>query len=96
MSYELIFSNEAEEDLGRLPPHLLNIVEEHLDRLAEHPAAVSRPSVSPPYPPGFMMYSFRHDEADGTEHRFTVLFRYMADEAHLWVGAVGHIEPRTL
>jgi hypothetical protein len=94
MSYELIFSDEAEEDLGRLAPHLLNVAEQHLDRLAEHPATLSRPSVSPPYPPGFQMYSFRHEEPDGSSHVFTILFRYGSDETTLQIAAIGHYETR--
>jgi len=35
---------------------------------------LSRPIVSPPYPPGGLIYYFKHEDTDGSVHHFTVLF----------------------
>ncbi|MGL4550200.1 MAG: type II toxin-antitoxin system RelE family toxin [Gemmataceae bacterium] len=91
MPYELMLTPTAERDLERLPEVLLDWVEEHLDRLAANPAAVSRPSVSPPYPPRRMMYQFNRPTPNGI-YLVTVLFRYHQDEQRLIILDIGHGE----
>ena len=89
MRYRLVYSERAETRLAELPPALLNFVESELLRLADNPATLSRPSVSPPYPPNFQMYSFSHPQFDGLRWHFTVLFRYGADEMTLLIHGIG-------
>jgi len=91
MPYELLLTDQPESVLARLPAHLLNVVEKHLSLLAEHPATLSRPVVSPPYPPGGQMYYFKHVDTEGTAHHFTVLFHYASDEATLVITGVSYL-----
>ncbi|MHB1425102.1 MAG: hypothetical protein ACYC3I_18175 [Gemmataceae bacterium] len=92
MPYELRFSDQPETVLAKLPPHLLNVVEQQLSRLAEQPATLSRPAVSPPYPPGGQMYYFKHHDTEGTAHHFTVLFHYASDETTLFITGLSYLE----
>jgi hypothetical protein len=94
MPYGLIYSAQAEEDLGNLPADLLPFIEARLLDLARQPATLSRPSVSPPYPPGGQIYQCRrpHFSPWDVEHHFTVLFRYSQDETTLYILGIGHIE----
>jgi hypothetical protein len=92
MPYELRFTDQSETVLANLPAHLLNVAEQHLSELAEHPATLSRPAVSPPYPPGGQMYYFRHTDTEGTAHHFTILFHYGLDETTLFVTGISYIE----
>jgi hypothetical protein len=94
MTYNLVYSPTAEQDLARLAgryPHLLDYLEAGLRDLAERPASLSRPSAFP-YPPGSQLYQFFHAEPGGARHVFSVLFRYGADETALQIAQVGHYE----
>ncbi len=75
MAYELIFSATAERDVERVPPALLTYLEGQLDRLMATPVALSRPSVSPPWPPRCQLFEFMTPTSRGL-YRFAVLFRY--------------------
>jgi hypothetical protein len=90
MGYEIELSDKAQLDLNALPPWLQAVVEAHLWELAESPSALSRPVVSPPYPPGGMMSQFDHGPLDGVWHHFAVFFRFRQDETGLVVFAIGH------
>jgi hypothetical protein len=90
MTYDLLFSDQAEAVLVRLPVHVLNVVEQELDKLAENPVALGRPVVSPPYPPGGQMYYFKHKEVDGIVHHFTILFHYGLDEKTLQITGISY------
>ncbi|HTU18911.1 MAG TPA: hypothetical protein VMG10_12700 [Gemmataceae bacterium] len=90
MPYELLLTDQAEQDLTRLPPHLLNIVEREMERLGANPLHLGRRAVSPPYPPGGQMYQFQHDEPDEERHFFTILFHFGQDEKTLFVTGIGH------
>ena len=48
MSYEIVLSPLAEETFLGLSAHLQQFVELHLNKLAESPVTLSRPSVTPP------------------------------------------------
>jgi hypothetical protein len=88
MNYEVQLTNQAEEDFLALPVHVQQFLEKRLDDLSKSPVTLSRPSVSPPYPPGHMI-----DEVDyalGQERwHLSILFRYHQDEAHLIVTGIG-------
>jgi len=89
--YEAKLTDVAIEDLLRLPPPLQQFVEHHLDVLADAPTAVSRPTVSPPYAPGGMMYEF--DYVFGGEwHQFAIFFLYGQNEKTLIVTGIGHTD----
>jgi hypothetical protein len=90
MEYEIYLTSKAESEFNALPVWLQGIVESHLLELAKSPSALSRRVVSPPYPPGGMMYEFSHGPIDGTLHRFAVFFRYSQDETRLVVFAIGY------
>src|SRR4051794_3358806 len=79
MSYTITLLPLAEADLDALAPHLQTFVEAQLRRLAESPATLSRPSISPPYPPGLQMYQFQYDIESYTWDFFTVFFKYGQD-----------------
>jgi hypothetical protein len=94
MTYELYYSDEAEEDLRRLPPDLVNFVEANLLRLAYDPTLLSRPARYP-YPFDCQLYHFDRPPFDPTDpfdvhHYFAVLFRYRSDEQSLQILSVGH------
>ncbi len=89
MSYRLVYSERAETRLAELPPAILNFVETEMLRFAEHPATLSIPSPSPPYPPGFQLYTFEHPNFDGKRWRFHVLFKYATDETTLLIHRFG-------
>ena len=91
MSYQVILMPRAEGDLNALPLPLQQFVENHLVRLGHAPATLSRPSVSPPYPPGGMISEFDFEDGD-TLHHFAVFFVYSQDETKLFVTGIAHSE----
>jgi hypothetical protein len=90
MAYEVLLAARAAASLNSLAPGLRECVETHLGRLGQSPSSVSRPVVSPPYPPGGMVYEFDYDLEPATLHHFAVLFRYSSDESRLVVFGIGH------
>jgi hypothetical protein len=88
MSYDVRLTARAEADSAALPSHIQRFLEVRLLELGVSPSRVSRPSVSPPYPPGFMLYEFGYDVA-GERWHFSVLFRYHQDETSLIVSGIG-------
>jgi hypothetical protein len=91
MSYEIILSPQAEEDMTRWPGVLQDYIEEQLLQLATDPVGLSRPSAFP-YPPSCQLFLPDPIEHDGADHEFVVLFRYSQDETALEVVGIGHIE----
>jgi hypothetical protein len=89
--YEPKLTEVAIEDLARLSLPLQQFVEHHLDVLAGAPAAVSRPTVSPPYPPGGMVYEI-DCILEGEWHHFAIFFLYGQDEGTLIVTGIGHTD----
>lgn len=91
MRYDIELAPAAQNKLRSLPEALRGEVIVQLYRLAEAPAALSRPSITPPEPPGHQVFPFTVEHL-GALHQFRVLFQYGADESTLWVYAIGHIE----
>ena len=88
MSYEVQLSDRAAKDLAGLPSHMQHFLEARLNELGESPSALSRPTVSPPFPPNFMLYEVDYDVA-GERWHFSIHFRYSRDETSLMVAGIG-------
>lgn len=88
MSYEIILSDTAREDLRALPDAVRGRVVQHLEAgLANYPTELSRPSRFPYWQ---KCQLFQVDVDDDTERwEITVLFQYAADEQHIQVLAIG-------
>ena len=89
MSYELIYSVQAQSDLATVPVELLDPFEAQMLRLAKYPATLSRRSVFP-YPSGYQIYQFDLVDFSGDRHVYTIFFRYAANEQSLHVAMIGH------
>ena len=90
MAHKIRLADDAESDLARMPTWLQSSVEAYLLRtLAESPTSVSRPSVTPPYPPGGMISETQCGPIDGETYYVTVFFRYNQDETSLIVSMIG-------
>lgn len=88
--YEPVLSPRAVRQVNALDADLREFVIEHLQYLAASPVALSYPSPTPPYPPGFQVYEFNgvfHNEL----HYFAVLFKYAANERDLLIHGIGHM-----
>jgi hypothetical protein len=81
MTYGVEFAPPADEAISSLPPLVASGVLDGIDRLAEDPVRLSRPSHFP-YRPGRQMYQF-WVEAEGTRWWITVFFRYAQDEERI-------------
>ena len=93
MSYNVAFEDEASEGLLRLPPLIASKVLDEIDRLAQVPAGLSRPSYFPYLPVG-QIYQFWCETA---EDRFwiSIFFQYSPDETSIVVLAItGQNVPR--
>lgn len=88
MSFRLLYTDKAADQLGRLPSDLLDGAEAGLLRLSTSPTSVSVPIASPPYPPRGQLYHFDTADAVGLRWFFTVIFRYSQDETALQVLSV--------
>lgn len=89
MSYRAVLATRAANDVAKLPVMLRNSLRTELERLCESPATLSRPSVTPPYPPGYQLFEFDKVVSDEV-HYFSVLFRYASDEQTLLIHGIGH------
>jgi hypothetical protein len=81
MSYGVEFTPPADKALSALPSLVASGVLDGIDRLAEDPVGLGRPSHFP-YRPGRQMYQF-WVEAEGTRWWITVFFRYAQDEERI-------------
>lgn len=90
MADEVVLTGRAMASLTSLEPALRSAVEAHLVRLGVSPSSVSRPVVSPPYPPGGMVSEFDGPPGPNGRHHFAIVFRYSGDETQLQVIAIGH------
>ena len=86
----IVLHEDAAATIARFPNEVRNEIRLNLLRLAENPATLSRPSVTPPYPAGYQMFQFRV-EHDSELHFFTVLFRCGDDEESLIIPGIGHV-----
>ena len=86
MSYNVAYEDEASEGLLRLPPVIASKVLDEIDKLAEDPAGLSRPSYFPYLPVG-QIYQFWCEDGD---RRFwvSVFFQYSPDETSIIILAV--------
>jgi hypothetical protein len=80
MSYGVEFTAQADDDLAKLPPLVASNVLDQLERLAEDPVGLARPSRFP-FLPGRMMFQF-NAEVEGSWW-ITALFRYSEDERRI-------------
>ena len=77
MPFAVEWEDEAEQDLDTLPPLIASQVLDQIDRLAEDPVRLSKPSFFP-YRPA---QAFRFPcSFEGRTYHVTILFRYRADE----------------
>jgi hypothetical protein len=90
MVYEIELLEKAVNALNALPDFLQGPVQAHLIDLAISPSAMSRPVVSPPYPPGGMISEFDVGPFGKNLHHISVFYRYSRDETTLEVFAIGH------
>ena len=93
MNYRAILSTGAAEAIANLPVQLRNTVHIELQRLCQAPTTLSRRSVTPPYPPGYQLFTFDAVVA-GEIHYFSVLFKYGQDEQTIFVHGIGHMKRR--
>lgn len=90
MAFEIELLDKAAGHLIALPDFLQERVQSHLVDLANSPSQMSRPTVSPPYPPGGMMSEFDVGPFGNVLHHVAVFFYYGQDEETLVVFAIGY------
>jgi hypothetical protein len=90
MAYDVILTLKAERQFNALAPSLQEVVESRLIDLSLSPTSYARPVVSPPYPPGGVVFEFDYGPIGNTLHHFAIFFRYSQDETNLIVFAIGH------
>jgi hypothetical protein len=86
MSYKVVLTDVAIEDLKRIPPLVHEFIRAELSRLGEDPINVGRRSHFP-YPQG-LMHQFTC-VADGDEHVVTILFKYADVPSENVIGVLG-------
>ncbi len=89
MRYEVLLTEQAEADLLGLPSHLQQFLSRRLEELGDSPSRKSRPSVSPPHPPNFMLHETVYS-VGGERWHFAILFRYRQDEKSILVNSIGY------
>jgi hypothetical protein len=87
--YKPEFTVTAAAQIQALVPRLRRAVREHVLIVCKSPTQTSRPSVSPPYLPGYQMHEFRDSSG---QHLFCLLFKYGMDEETLIFHGVGHAD----
>jgi len=85
MGFVVEWEDEAEQDLAALPPLMASHVLDQVDRLADDPVRLSRPSHFPYRPAQAFSFSYR---SEGRTHYLTVLFHYRADEEGIVLQAI--------
>ena len=88
--YDAYLLDSARDKLNSLAPLLRAAVEDRLEELEVSPSRWSRPTVSPPYPPGGMMSELDHESEDGFIHHFSICYRFSQDETRIIVRFIGH------
>ncbi len=88
MSFDIRLTEQAEDDLNTLPVHIQAFLESQLSMLAEFPSRLSRPSVSPPFAPNYMLFDVAYNVAGDRVYLY-VLFRYHQDETTLIINHIG-------
>jgi hypothetical protein len=91
MAFEIVLTEGAEDVLFSLRPHDQSAVLAHLNRLAESPSTLSRPTVPFLFASPYGMQSeFQGLLEDGKCEYFVIFFNYSQDEKSLIVGDIGH------
>ena len=85
MPFAVEWENEAEQDLASLPPALASHVVEAIDRLADDPVRLSKPSRFPYRPAQAFQFSTLFE---GRTYFLTVLFQYRSDEQGIVLQAI--------
>ena len=89
MSFDrIVFDDAAAAAYERIPLSLVDAVDLRLQQLVESPASLSRPTVSPPFPPGMLMHHFNLRDFEDQRWDFTVLFLRLADEMSIRILAL--------
>ncbi len=91
MSFEIALTRKAEADLARLPAVLQEHVSNKLLELRTLPSGKRRAVVSPPFPPGGMIYEFAYLVA-GHRYQAMVFYRFAQDESTLVVTDIGYTD----
>jgi len=92
--YEIRLSERSRREIRKIVKKYEYLADPILDRqneLRQHPATLSRPTASPPYPPGFQVFEFSIRSED-IKHRVSFFFKYSEDETAIFIAFVGHIE----
>jgi hypothetical protein len=92
MEYEIRLTTRAKHELARLPVWAQEIVESRLAELARSPSTLGRRAVSPPYPPGGMIFEFDHGPIGNALYHFVVFFVFGQGETELIVHGIGHTD----
>lgn len=79
MPFEVEIEPTALDEIFEYPVEVQRVIHDHLNRLRESPNKLSRPSRTPPEPPGYMRYGFDSLHDDGL-YQFAIYFKYRADE----------------
>jgi hypothetical protein len=90
MSYAVVLSDAAADDLLALPADVALRVEQELRRLAQDPVGLGRRAHFP-YPRG-QMYQFDVVSVAGPTYRITILFKFHPDEQRLLIAGIGRQE----
>ena len=95
MPHEIRFDEAAEETFRSFDNELKIEIAIRLSSLSDHPLELSRPSPTPPYPPGFQLYDFTHVD-EGKRLRISFLFQFDEPEI-LIVRRIGivHLKDRS-
>ena len=88
MSYVVEPSEEALRRFSGYSPAERQAIADALDRLAESPTRLSRPSYPPAELPNFQVYEFWHNG----NICFKIFFKYGSDEQTLHIYSFGRIE----
>jgi hypothetical protein len=86
MSYGIELRPGLNDEFMQQPPAVQRSIQAALLRLADAPTE-SRPSRLP-YPPGYQMYRFEHEDPGAKRRGFVILFKYSQDERKLWIAGV--------
>jgi hypothetical protein len=84
MNPNIRLSNKALAKIASIPLGLLDLVENELIQIAEHPASRSEPTAFP-FPPGRLMSHFRFHDFEETRWDITVLFWRLPDEVGIYI-----------
>lgn len=88
MPFDLIYANDAAEQLLAVPVHLYDYVVSELERLADDPVSASNPPSSPLWPASQL---FVFPATDGViDYAFYVVWRYGDDEKSLLILTIAH------